>query len=117
MQFPHRFDRFWTGFWHQNQGATFVTKSPPQFVGKVFFVRIGEQFVAIYKQQKGGRGQSDLSGVKKLQPMSRSADRLTPLNRILNRPVQQCRRNFLLQLRRDIANRFEQSVEVESGGG
>ena len=49
--------------------------------------------------------------------MSGGADWLAPLHGVVQCPIQDRRRNFLLQLRRHITNRFQQSVQVKARFG
>lgn len=114
---PDRFDRFGSGFGDQDDGAAFIAESLSELAGEIFFVRVGEQFIAIDEEQEGrwrGRG---LGGVKELEEMAGAADGLSAFDSLLEGAVEQGGGDALLELSSDVADSLEQAVEVELTGG
>src|SRR5688572_9424621 len=110
----HRLDGFGALLWDKNERAAFVTECLPHLAFKILFVLVREEFVAIDEKQKCRRCLARLRGIKELQAMPGSADGLAPLDRVVQGAIENRRRDFLAELRRHIADGFEQAVQVEA---
>ena len=60
------------GLGDQHDRAALVAKGAPHCVRQVLPVGVGKQFVAVDKQQEGGRRLPDLGGVEELEEMPRA---------------------------------------------
>src|SRR4030095_1900798 len=66
----HRFDGFWTRLGYEDNRAAFIAKSGAHAIGQILLVLLGEQFVAVDEQEKGGWGLADLRRVKEFEPVA-----------------------------------------------
>src|ERR1051325_7200182 len=112
--FANRFNRFRPRFRNQNNWAPFIPESLSHLLPEILVIWIGKKFVAIHEQQKRRRRFLHLRRIKELQTMPLRADRLPLFDRIIQSPIQKRRWNLLLQLRRHITHRLQQSFQMKS---
>src|SRR4051812_29051869 len=86
-EFPHRLDGLRPRFGHQYDWTSFIPERHAHLVGQVFFVLVGEQFVAVDEQQKRRRRLPYLRRVHEPQAMAQVADGLAALDGVPQRAV------------------------------
>jgi hypothetical protein len=116
-EFPYGFDGLWAGLGNEDDGAAFVAERDPHLVSEIFFVLLGKEFFAVDEKEKSWRRLSDLRSVKKFEAMAQGTHRLATLDGVIQSAIQDRSRNFLLQLGGDVTDRFEESIEMETGNG
>src|SRR2546426_9076442 len=112
---PDWFDGFGPGLGNEDNGAAFKAEGGAELIGEKFFVGVGEEFVAIDEKEKRRRSFFDLGRIEKFQAMAHGADRLTAGNGIVQGAIQKGGGDGLLELGGNVADGFEQAVEMKPG--
>jgi hypothetical protein len=110
-------DRFRARFGDEHKRASFKAEGGAELSGEVFLVGVGEQFVAIDEEEEGGWGLLRLGGVEELQEMPVASDGLAAFDSLLKGAIEESGGDSLAGLSGDVANGFEEAVQVNAGGG
>lgn len=113
-EFAHGLDRFGAGLRREDDRTALVAEGGPHLAGEVLQVGRAEQLVAVHEQQEGRWSLPDLGSVVEPEPVTLVADRLAPLDGVIDRAVEDRRGHLMAQLAGHVAHGLEQAVELEA---